>query len=175
MRGAEPSPRRPPDPFDVRAAQHFLGLGFARVLARSTEAQQYRPGFELRFMDSLVWTRPYTTLGGSVSVSFRSLPGGYAFSAGQSAGFAGLRFGPLDLRAGAGVSLLNLDSLGTGLRASLGSPRTSASLGLRFASVRVDLGAHLEYLWRWSAPDVYVRGVGVVLSLLQTQLGPHFQ
>jgi hypothetical protein len=170
---AEPM-RRAPDPFDVRTAQHFLGFGGARVFARSTEAQQYRPGFELRFVDALLWTRQWTTLGGATSIAFRALPGGYSFSLGQSSGFAGVHFGPVDLLAGVGLSLLNIDTLGIGWSASLGSPRTSAALGLSFESVRIELGAQLEYLWRWSGPDEYVRGVGVVLSLLQTPIGPTF-
>jgi hypothetical protein len=172
-RAAEPA-RRAPDPFDVRKAQHFLGLGAARVFARSTEAQQYRPGFELRFVDSLLWTQQWTTLGGATTIAFRALPGGYSFALGQSSGFAGVHFGPVDLLAGVGLSLLNIDTLGVGWSASLGSPRTSAALGLRFESVRIELGAHLEYLWRWSGPDEYVRGLGVVLSLLQSPIGPAF-
>jgi hypothetical protein len=172
-RAAEPV-RRAPDPFDVRKAQHFVGLAGARVFARSGEAQQYRPGFELRFVDSLLWTRQWAALGGATSIVFRALPGGYSFSLGQSSGFAGVHFGPVDLLAGVGLSLLNIDTLGVGWSASLGSPRSSAALGLRFESVRIELGAHLEYLWRWSGPDEYVRGVGVVLSLLQTPIGPTF-
>jgi hypothetical protein len=171
-RAAEPVRRG--DPFDVRKAQHLVGLGAARVFARSTDALKYRPGFELRFVDSMLWTRQWTALGGATSIAFRALPGGYSFTLGQSSGFAGLHFGPVDLLAGVGLSMLNIDTLGVGWSASLGSPRSSAALALRFESVRIELGAHLEYLWRWSGPDEYVRGVGVVLSLLQTPIAPRF-
>jgi hypothetical protein len=172
-RAAEPL-RRAPDPFDVSEAQHFLGLGAARVFARSTEASEYRPGFELRFIDSLLWTRQWTALGGATSIAFRALPGGYSFTLGQSSGFAGVRFGPVDLLAGIGLSLLNVDTLGVGWSASFGSPRSSLALGLRFESLRVEVGTHIEYLWRWSGPDEYVRGIGVALSLLQSPIGPAF-
>jgi hypothetical protein len=174
-RGAEPAVPRATEPFDVRTAQRYLGIGVARLSVRPTDATHYRPGFELRVLDGLVWTHRWATLGGGVGGSLRSLPDGYALSIGQSNAFAGVRLGPVDVLGGVGVSLLNLDALGGGWSVSLASPRTFAGLALHVGPVRVDALAQLEYLWRWAGTDQYVRGLGVMISLLRPAIGPDFR
>lgn len=161
--------------FDVKASRHYSGIGVARIFSRATDANRYEPGLEFRFADGLVWNPPLTQLEGSYGASLRVLSQGYALSMGQSTGVAGLRFGPVQLKAGVSLSLVNLDVVQERWGFGMFWPRSMAGVGLAFGHVRVDALAHVEYLWRWSGADQYVRGVGVLFSLERRPIGPDFR
>jgi hypothetical protein len=161
--------------FDVNASRHYSGIGVARIYSRATDANRYEPGLEFRFADALVWTPPMTQLEGSFGASLRVLSQGYALSLAQSGGLAGLRFGPVQLKAGVSLSLLNLDVVQERWGFGMFWPRSMAGVGLALGPVRVDALAHVEYLWRWSGADQYVRGVGLLISLERRPIGPNFR
>jgi hypothetical protein len=161
--------------FDTRDAAHYSGLGLDRIFARPETAQHYGPGIEVRFADQLVWTRSIAQLESTFGGSLRLLPHGYALSVAQSGGVAGVRLGPFEFKAGVSLSILNVDTVLSGWDLSMFWPRSMAGVCLTVGGIRVDVLAHVEYLWRWFGPDEYVRGIGVMVSLKQGPLGPMFR
>jgi hypothetical protein len=164
--------RADPSVFDVRDAVHYSGLGLGRIYARPENAQHFGPGVEVRFADQLVWTRSVAQLESAFGGSLRLLPHGYALSVAQSGGAAGVRLGPLEFKASVALSILNVDTVLSGWDLSMFWPRSMLGVCLSLGAVRVDVLAHVEYLWRWFGPDEYVRGIGVMVSLKQGPLGP---
>jgi hypothetical protein len=172
---AEPLPEAAGSLFGFKDSLHFSGIGAARLDARPSRAQNYEPGFEFRFADELSWSSDPAQIEGSFGSSLRILPHGYAISFAQISSAGGLRWGPAELRAGFGLSLLNVDTVLGGWDLSMFWPRSFAGVRFVWASVRVDILAHVEYLWRWFGPDEYVRGIGLMVSLRQGPLGPMFR
>jgi hypothetical protein len=160
--------------FDLGDSEHYSGLGLARIFARPENAQRYGPGIEVRFADQLVWTRSVAQLESTFGGSLRLLPHGYALSVAQSGGVAGVRLGPIEFKAGVALSILNVDTVLSGWDLSMFWPRSMAGVCFNLGTVRVDVLAHVEYLWRWFGPDEFVRGISVMVSLKQGPLGPMF-
>jgi hypothetical protein len=161
--------------FDLSAAEHFGGLGVARTFGRRTDRQQPRPGFELRGTDVLRWTRGAAVVEGWSGASVRWAPQLLSASFLQNGGMAGLRWGPLDLKAGVSTSLISTSWRAGDLDFGLFSPRASLGLGVQLGSARIEALGHVEYGWGWLGPDEYVRGIGVVLSLARAPVGPAFR
>lgn len=151
--------------FDVRAAEHYSGVGAARLWARPTNRGAYRPGWEFRLVDVLRWEPSPAVVEGSLGASLRVLPGLLAGSLGQSGGLAGLEFGPVEMKSGVNLSLFNLVLREGKPDFGMFWPRALVALGLTVGRVRVEAVAHLEYLWCWRGPSEYARGLGLMVSL----------
>jgi hypothetical protein len=151
--------------FDVRAAEHYSALGVARLWARAADRGSYRPGWEFRLVDELRWEPQPAVVEGSWGASLRVVPGLLAGSLGQSGGLAGLRLGPVEMKTGVNLSLFNLVLRQGTPDFGMFWPRALVALGLNVGGVRVEAVAHVEYLWCWSGPSEYARGLGLMLSL----------
>jgi hypothetical protein len=80
---------------------------------------------------------------------------------------AGLRLGPVEAAARAGVSVAEVHFGAGGFGVGFFSPRVAAGLAVRAGPVRIGALAFSEYAWRWfSGPDARVDGV-----LLEFELG----
>jgi hypothetical protein len=81
---------------------------------------------------------------------------------------AGIRFGPIEFGAGAGLNVLGFDVSDGDWSLSGLSPRASAKAGLKTGSFRVSLLAYRQYHWRWlGRPDAYLTGFSLELALEQ--------
>ncbi|MEY4546925.1 MAG: hypothetical protein RL685_3120 [Pseudomonadota bacterium] len=161
--------------FDLSAAERFGGLGISRTFGRETHRRQYRPGFELRGTDVLRWTRGAAVVEGWFGASVRWGPRLLSGSLLQNGGMAGLRWGPLDLKAGVSTALLNLSRRAGDLDFGLFSPRASLGVGVNLGSARIEAQGHVEYAWGWLGPDEYVRSVGLLVSMRRAPVGPTFR
>lgn len=77
----------------------------------------------------------------------------------------GLRLGLIEPEATVGFSLITLDTLRGRVGFEMLSPRVGAGVGLQLGRLRGSIGAFSEYLWRWSGPDLAVRGAAIALRL----------
>lgn len=161
--------------FDLTQAEHRIGLGVARIFDRPTHEDRYRPGLELRWADELIWRRSAFVMQNGFGSSLRLLHEGYALSLGQSEGLSGIRLGPVELVGGLGLSWLNGSWGDDGLGFGMLWPRSSAGLRFGLGAVRVDVLAHVEYLWNWLGADRFVRGFGLRLSLPGAPVKPPFE
>lgn len=72
---------------------------------------------------------------------------------------AGVKLGPAELEVRTGLGLLTLDVFHGNYSAELFSPRVGVHFGLKVNTLRFDVGAYSEYLWRWFGPSYYMRGL----------------
>jgi hypothetical protein len=81
---------------------------------------------------------------------------------------AGLRFGPIEFGAGAGLNVLGFDVSDGDWSLSGLSPRASAKAGLKTGNFRVSLLAYRQYHWRWlGRPGAYLTGFSLELAVEQ--------
>lgn len=72
---------------------------------------------------------------------------------------SGVRWKGLVAEAHIGFSLLNVDNMYGNWSAQMLSPRVGGAVGFKVERIRLDLGAHSEYLWRWFGRDYVVSGL----------------
>lgn len=72
---------------------------------------------------------------------------------------AGIVLGPFQPEVRLGLSLLTVDVFKGDWSVEALSPRVSFGTGLKLGTIRLDIHAHSEYLWRWFGPDYTIRGI----------------
>jgi hypothetical protein len=173
--GGEPSAPVRGRAFDLASAERRAGVGVARIEDRATDARRYEPGLELRWTDELGWDSSAWAVRNGFGASLRLLHDGYALSLGQSTGLSGARLGPLQLVGGVGVSVLNASWDDGDLGFGMFWPRSSAGVCFDIGAARVDVIAHVEYLWNWFGADRFARGLGIMVSWPRAPVRPPFK
>ena len=73
----------------------------------------------------------------------------------------GIALGPIEIDGKVGVDGLVVDIMHAQPSIQLLSPGVEAGVGIHLGTIRLDIKAHSEYLWRWFGPDYFLRSVTI--------------
>jgi hypothetical protein len=81
----------------------------------------------------------------------------------------GIKIGPFEPEIRLRLSLLSADVIHAQPSVQLFTPGVSAGVGIHVGTIRLDIKAHSEYLWRWFGADYLIRGVSLGLRFDRTR------
>jgi hypothetical protein len=141
-------------------------LAGAALWARPWHRSESNGGWELALARSSQTVQHGLSLSGTSGPVVRYLgDGDVSLSLSRHRIVGGAALGRFEILGGFGFSTVTLDRIhedwGIGLLAPLSTVSVAASIG----RLRVECGGYLEYLWRWNAPDYFIRGVSLALRV----------
>jgi hypothetical protein len=154
-------------PFNPNAFQEGTSVSGGLLQARASTDETTQSGYEVAVGRTSFLRPGPLVLHGREEVALRIFPDdGWSASLSRHIIVGGLALGPLEVFGGAGFSTVSVDRLRGAWSFGLFSPLATAGAALRFGRVRIEARAEEEYLWRWTAPDYWLRGVmfGIGLS-----------
>ena len=153
------------DPFDIRRLYNGLALSLGFFQARDPESDRAQRGWELRFGRQLELRRFHLFLLGTSATSFRAFDSkSFSLVLFQPDITGGVFVGPLEVGAGAALTLFSVDDFDTHWSAQSLSPRVHADVGFRFGGVRLAAQIFGEEYWRWFGDDRRLRGFAFTVS-----------
>ncbi len=153
-------------PFDTRRAFIGSALAVGFFQARNTTTDHAQRGWELRLGREIELRHKHLFLLGNSFTSFRAFDS-KSFSLVLIAPdvTGGVYLGPVEVGAGASLSLASVDDFDTKWSAQSLSPRAHADVGLRFGGLRFAAQIFGEEYWRWFGEDRRMRGFAFTVSL----------
>jgi hypothetical protein len=153
-------------PFDVRRAFVGSSLAVGFFQARNTTTDYAQRGWELRLGREIELRAKHLFLLGNSVSSFRAFDSkSFSFVLIAPDVTGGVYLGPVELGAGASLSLASFDDFDTRWSAQSLSPRAHADFGLRFGGLRFAAQIFGEEYWRWFGDDRRMRGFAFTISL----------
>ena len=155
-----------PGPFRPWHFREGWELQIDRFWARRTDETTSSPGFGIAF-GSVSHRIPNTWfLIGTKQIPLRILDSkSFSVSLSRHLLRGGGVMGAFDVSGGFGFSTLTVDVVHADWSAGLLSPLATAGIGLRMGRVRLGFSGYVEYLWRWTADDIWVRGFSLTVAL----------
>jgi hypothetical protein len=154
------------DPFDVRRAYNGLALGLGFFQARNPRTDYAQRGWELRIGRDIELRRFHLFLLGNSLSSFRAFDSkSFSVVGLQPDVTGGVYLGPLEVGAGAALTLLSIDDFDTHWSAQSLSPQAHADVAVRLGGLRFGAQIYAEEYWRWFGDDRRMRGFAFTISL----------
>jgi len=161
-----PPPRSETGPFAPRRYQSGLEGQIDLFWARRTDEVESHPGFGIALGLSGRRRGSPWFLVGSRQVPLRVLDSKSAsLSLSRHVLRGGLVLGQVDMAGGFGFSTFTVDVVHGNWSFGLLSPLATAGVALRAEPVRLSVAGYVEYLWRFTQNDFWLRGVSASLSV----------